>query len=230
MPKLLVLLATLALAGCQYPRDPDGTLEAVRGGTLVVGWTVDEPWVAGPGEGFEADLVRRLAEHLGAEVEWVELSEQEQAGALRRKTIDLGIGGYTNDAQLKREVSLTRSYVSTHLEVATPAGRPLADDLDGERVAVEAHTEGEGRLRQATKATVLAVESVTDAPGDADAVAAWDYELDDLRLRPTGKELVKERHVWALPPGENAWQVEVEGWLLDRGAEIARALREEGPA
>ena len=230
MKKLLVLLAALALGGCQYPRDPDGTLNAVRGGTLVVGWTVNEPWVAAEGEGLEADLVERLAEHLRADVEWVEMSEEEQLAALERKTIDVGIGGYTSDSQLKRKVALTRSYVSTHLEVATPAGRDLADDLEGEHVAVEAHSDGEGRLRQTTKAVVLPVESITDAPEDADAVAAWDYELDDLRLRPTNKELLKERHVWALPPGENAWQVEVEGWLLDRGAEISKSLREEEPS
>ena len=230
MKKVAVVLAALALGGCQYPRDPDGTLDAVRGGTLVVGWTVNEPWVAGEGQGLEADLVQQLAEHLGADVEWVEMSEEEQQAALERKTIDVGIGGYTNDSQLKRHVALTRSYVSTHLEVATPAGRDLADDLEGERVAVEAHSDGEGRLRQTTKAVVLPVESVTDAPDDADAIAAWYYELDDLQLRPTDEELVKERHVWALPPGENAWQVEVEGWLLDRGAEIARALREEQPS
>jgi polar amino acid transport system substrate-binding protein len=228
--RALLLLAVLALGGCQYPRDPDGTLDRVRGGILVAGWTVNDPWVAGEGDGLEPDLVRQLARQLDADVVWGEMSEEEQLEALERKTIDIGIGGYTNDSLLKRKVSLTRSFVSTHLEVATPAGRDLADDLAGARVAVEAHSAGEGRLRQATKAIVLPVESIADAPADADAIAAWDYELDDLRLRPTNKELVKERHVWALPPGENAWQVEVEGFLLDRGEEISQALREEGPS
>ena len=231
LPGLLSLLGVaVALQGCQYPRDPDGTLDGVRGGKLVVAWAVSEPWVAGEGEGLEPDLVKQLAQKLGAEITWVEMPESEMVAALERKTVDVAIAGLASTAEIRRKVSLTRSYVSTHLEVATPAGRELPGDLEGIRVAVEAHSPGEGRLRQTTEAIVLPVESIADFPEDAEAVAAWDYELDDLRLRPTNKELVKERHVWALPPGENGWQVEVEDFLLDRGAEIARALREEGPS
>jgi polar amino acid transport system substrate-binding protein len=228
--RTLVVIALFALAGCQYPRDPDGTLNRVRGGDLVVAWTLSEPWVAGEGEGLEADLVEQLAAELDAEITWVEMPESEMVEALERKTVDIAIGGLTSSALIKTKVSLTRSYVSTHLEVATPAGRELPGDLEGIRVAVEAHSPGEGRLRQTTEAIVLPVESINDFPESAEAVAAWDYELDDLGLRATNKELVKERHVWAVPPGENAWQIEVEGFLLDRGAEIARALREEAPS
>jgi polar amino acid transport system substrate-binding protein len=230
---LLLLTAALTVAACQFPRDPDGTLDRVRGGTMVVGWTVHEPWVIGtdgdaPG-GLEPDLMEALAREIGAEVEWAELPEAELGEALRRKVVDVGIGGLTVDSLLRREVSLTRSYVTAHLEVATPTGGDLPDDLEGTRVAVQAHSPGEGRLRQATKAIVVPVESLTALPDDVDAVAAWDFELDDLGLRPTEKELVEERHVIGLPMGENAWQVEVEGFLLDRGEEIARALRAEVP-
>jgi polar amino acid transport system substrate-binding protein len=227
---ILLLLAAGLLVGCQYPRDPDGTLDRVRGGTLVVGWTVSEPWVAAEGEGLEPDLMHELARTLDADIEWVEMPEQEMVEALERKTIDIAIGGFTNDSLLKRKVSLSRSYVSTHLEVATEDGGDIADDLEGVRVAVLAHSPGEGRLRQATKAIVLPTDDITDVPEGAGAVAAWDFELDDLGLRQTSKELVKERHVVALPPGENAWQVEVEHFLLDRGEEIAQALREQEPS
>jgi polar amino acid transport system substrate-binding protein len=74
------LLLVLA-AACDLPRDPEGTLERVRGGTLRVGVAHNPPWASlpAPGEaqGVEPRLVRALAAELGARVEWVAGGETE---------------------------------------------------------------------------------------------------------------------------------------------------------
>ncbi len=62
---VLLLAAALALGGCEYPRDPEGTLDRVRGGTLRVGISPSEPWVTlaenEPPAGVEVELVQEFA-------------------------------------------------------------------------------------------------------------------------------------------------------------------------
>jgi hypothetical protein len=46
-------------------------------------------------------------------------------------------------------------------------------------------------------------------------------------LTPSQHELATTDHVWALPPGENAWQAEVEQFLLQLShADVVHLLAE----
>ena len=70
----LLLLAAVLAVGCQYPRDPEGTLDRVRGGVMRVGVTHVDPWVkldGGTPSGVEVELLERFARTIDAEVEWV---------------------------------------------------------------------------------------------------------------------------------------------------------------
>ena len=63
---VLVACALMAalVAGCGVPRDPETTLERVRGGTLRAGITASEPWTTldgGQPGGVEVELVERFA-------------------------------------------------------------------------------------------------------------------------------------------------------------------------
>lgn len=52
------------LAACQYPRDPEDTLDYVQGDTLRVGVIDDPPWVDLSGKhpsGVEPELLREFA-------------------------------------------------------------------------------------------------------------------------------------------------------------------------
>lgn len=112
----LALLAVAALIGCDLPRDPEGTLNAVRGAELVVGVSEAPPWIEGGGrqpQGIEADIVRRLADALDADVRWMWLPAEEQVTRLARFEIHLAVGRHTRDSPLAREVGATRPwYVS----------------------------------------------------------------------------------------------------------------------
>jgi len=85
---LMVLSITALAAGCQYPRDPDGTLDRVEGGVMRVGVTHADPWVLAdddePSGGAEVELVRRFARDVGARIEWVHGSEEEVVDATKR--------------------------------------------------------------------------------------------------------------------------------------------------
>lgn len=127
----LALLALIA-SGCDLPRDPEGTLDRVRGGVLRVGLVEQEPWVRdaeGEPTGAEVTLVRELAAELGATPEFHPGGETELFERLEKFELDLVVGGITDATPYAKHVGLTlhhtkreeagttRSYV-----FATPPG------------------------------------------------------------------------------------------------------------
>ena len=92
---LPLLAAAALLAGCDaleaFPRDPEGTLERVRGGTLRAGILHAPPWVEALDEprGPEAEIVRTLARELDAEVLWVRGAPDQLLLLLEEHELDL---------------------------------------------------------------------------------------------------------------------------------------------
>lgn len=123
---LTVLVLCAALPGCELPADSTGTLERVRGATMVVGYTDARPWVIAGGQtpsGVEPALIRGFAQHLGARIEWIEGSESELVEELRDGRIDVLLAGLPKGAPWKKEVALTRPYLRHGL----PGGGAQAD-------------------------------------------------------------------------------------------------------
>jgi polar amino acid transport system substrate-binding protein len=229
-PVIVLLLAAIAAAGCQYPRDPDGTLNRVEGGVMRVGVTEADPWVLLEGDepsgGAEVEVARRFARDLGARIEWVQGSEEELVDAAKEGQVDLILAGLTSKSRWKKDVAFTRPYVDTRVVVGAPAGADMPDDFAGVPVAVELGSDEEGLLEQRTDARVVPVTDLASRAGEPAAV--HDYLLDDLDLTDTGTELGKAKHVMAVKLGENAFLVRLERFLLNREDEIRRLVAEEG--
>jgi polar amino acid transport system substrate-binding protein len=227
---VVLLLVATAATGCQYPRDPDGTLNRVEGGVMRVGVTEADPWVVLEGDrpvgGAEVELARRFARDVGARIEWVQGSEEELVEAAKEGQVDLIVGGLTSKSRWKKDVAFTRPYVETRTVVGVPAGESFPDDFAGVTVAAELGTEEEGLLAQRTEARVVPVASLEPRVGRPAAVPH--YLLDDLRLTDSGTELDKAKRVMAVKLGENAFLVRLERFLLNREDEIERLLVEEG--
>jgi polar amino acid transport system substrate-binding protein len=219
MRRMGVLVATVlvVLAGCGWPRDAGTTLEDVRGGVLRVGVTENPPWVRMAGDGTpvgaEAELARMLATRLGATVEWYPGSESALMAALKDRVLDVVIGGLDSAAPWIAEASLTRPYVTMRTLVAAPPGTAVPDDLAGVKVAVQGGT-AEVAALAAEDAEVMTVPEVTGDEGVPVVVGEW--RLTELGLTGSDHELGKHEHVWAVPPGENGWQAEVERFLLEQ--------------
>jgi polar amino acid transport system substrate-binding protein len=116
-----------------FPRDPEGTSERVRGGPLRVGLVEASPWVvreSGAPGGIEGDLVRKLAEELGAKPEWRWGGEQAHMEALERFELDLVIGGITKRTPWKKTVGLTDSYYQKHVWATAPGENAWIKLLD----------------------------------------------------------------------------------------------------
>jgi polar amino acid transport system substrate-binding protein len=228
--KALVLLALLAvlLTGCQIPQDTDGTSDRIRrDGVLRAGISESDPFVilqpGKPPAGAEVRLVERFARTLGARVEWVEGSEEEQVDALKEGAIDVMATGLTSKSQWKNEVAFTRPYLTTETVVGVPIGSTLPSDLTNVRVVAERGTEAVGLTERKTKALVAPVGRVpAHVPA---AVGTW--LLGDLGLMPI-TTLKEDQHVMAVRNGENELMVSLERFLLDREGAARRLVDQEG--
>ena len=223
-------MCAVLLAGCQFPRDVDGTLAKVRGGEIRAGIVPNEPWVtldgAEPG-GVEVELLEEFARAQDAEIRWVRGAESELIEALEGGQLDVVIGGLTRDSAHQQMVTLTRPYATTEAIFAAPRGVDVPDDLDSVRVGVEAHTPVAAELERQTDAEPVPLDSIEGFDGP---VVVEDHLADDLGLVRTNRSLLEEEHVFAVTHGENAFLTTLERFLLDRGREAIRKLdREDAP-
>ena len=132
---LAPVVTALASCGLSIPTDPDGTLDRVRtDGVLRVGASPRPGWVelpdSGPPRGREADLVTGFADHLGAEVEWTVSGEAHLVTLLEDGSIDLAVGGFTQDNAWVDKVGLTRPYTGTHVVMVPMGENALQSDLE----------------------------------------------------------------------------------------------------
>lgn len=228
----LKLCATLiclsVMTSCGIPKDPEGTLERVSGGTLRVGVAEAPPWVEltdeGP-RGVEVSLVEDFAASIDATITWVPGSESELAEAIYMREIDLMIGGLAGTSSLSSEVTLTHPYFTSALVVGVPEGSDVPEDIAGMRVAAEIGSAAAGLLAK-TDAEVVRVEDVTTFDGP---IATEDFFLEDLGLTDTGVRLQETDHVMGVPHGENAFLVALERFLLARPDEVENLLGAEQP-
>jgi polar amino acid transport system substrate-binding protein len=224
MPRLLALLTAVLMAACTLPRDPEGTLDRVEGGEMLVGITEHPPWtiLGDQPSGAEVALVEAFAEDLGARVEWVEGAHDELLSALEQRELDLVIGGFTADDPWSTRVTFIQPYTKVRTIIGVAPGALPPDSLEGVRVSVEAHTETVALL---TKEDAVPLE-VEDLDASHPPVAAPEYEVRHLGLQPSDVVLAEDQHVIAAPHGENAWIVRLERFLRSQRSRIPTLLEE----
>src|SRR5215217_3640772 len=223
------VLVVLIAAGCDFPRDPRGTLEGVQNGTMRVGIVENNPWMQmekGHASGVEVELLKGFARELGAEVSFVPGTTPELLEAAKEAEVDVLIGGFTSTSpgvSEGKEAGVTGSYLTTRFVVGVPPGRPTFDALSGREIAVE-HIDGTAALLKAEGAVPVPVDDLSTAEIP---VATYRWQLEAWGFKPTGVELPEEKHVMAVPLGENGWLVELERFLRVQREEARELLREE---
>jgi polar amino acid transport system substrate-binding protein len=221
------ILAALTLNACGIPRDSEGTLDRVEGGTMRVGITENPPWTdlsSGEPAGVEADLIEGFAETLQAQVEWFDGSEAELMEALEKRELDVVVGGFTADDPWAQVVTFTQPYAEISTLVGVPAGQQPPQEIEGLRVFTERGHETAALVEDAGGVPVE-LDDLSESPG---LVAAEEWELETLGLVPSEIELDKAQHVVAVPLGENAWLVRLERYLSARAASVDDLLQEHG--
>jgi ABC-type amino acid transport substrate-binding protein len=113
-----VFAIILGLAACGLPRDPDRTSERIASThELRVGVTDNGEWVDASGaepQGIEPELVRQVAERIGAKVLWSRGSETSLAQSLKHHELDLAIGGFDQKTPWKSIAGVSLPFAETH--------------------------------------------------------------------------------------------------------------------
>lgn len=228
MGRLLALLLVLPVMACDMPRDPEGTLQRVRGAEMVVGAAESDPFVIfendEPAAGIEVRLVEAMAADFDADIQWVTGSEEELLSALEIGELDLVIGGLASTNPWSANVTFTHPYLTTFTGIGVPEHDQVGEDISGMKVSAERGTDIIGLLRE-TDAEVVEVDDISTTDGAA-AIDSWLF--DDLELFDSDVRLNETDHVMAVPHGENAWLSAIERFLLAREDEIESLLEEEG--
>ncbi len=227
--KTLAAVLLVILAGCddlRFPRDPEGTLEAVMATrTMTVAAVNHPPWVVSDGEalsGAEISLVEDFAKELDVTIEWRRLSAFSALEGLEQGEVDLAIGGFTqSDVSPHAGAAPTYAYFTSTLLVGAAPDAAIPADLAGEEVRVPPYVIASQLVRDEGG---VAVEDT--GPGAATGlVASPHWQLEERGLVPTKIELRRDKHVIAVPQGENAWIMRLERFLRRASDGMAERLR-----
>jgi polar amino acid transport system substrate-binding protein len=225
-----LLLAALLSTGCDFPRDPRGTLEQVQeGGTMRVGVVANEPWTRvedGQASGVEVELLKEFAGELGTEAVFVQGTVPELLEAARLGEVDVVAGGFTSTSpgvSEGKEAGTTSPYLTIRFLVGVPPNMSTFDDLSGREVAVERIDSTAVALRE-EGAVPVPVEDLSSADMP---IAAYPWQLEEWGFEPTGIKLPEEQHIMAVPLGENGWLLRLERFLRANREEAGTLLREE---
>ena len=126
---LIVALVALTCLGCDFPRDPRGTLGKVQGGTMRVGIVDHVPWTrmeGGRPSGVEVELLKDFARGLDAEISFVPGTTPELLETARQGEVDVLVGGFTSTSPgvgEGKEAGVTGSYLTTRFVVGVSPGR-----------------------------------------------------------------------------------------------------------
>jgi polar amino acid transport system substrate-binding protein len=130
-----ILSCALALAAlhCDLPRDPEKTLQRVRGDVIRVGVSETKGLVGRNGDeatGLEADVVRGFAKSIGAKVEWHWGSQEKQLEALSQHDLEIVAGGLTKKSPWKSKVALTRPFIEPRVLAVPPGENAFLKELE----------------------------------------------------------------------------------------------------
>jgi polar amino acid transport system substrate-binding protein len=225
----LLALSALVSASCNFPRDPRGTLEGVQNGTMRVGIVDNDPWTQmedGRASGIEVELLKDFARELGADTTFVPGTTPELLEASKEAEVDVLVGGFTSTSpgvSEGKEAGVTGTYLTTRFVVGVPPGTHAFDDLSGRKIAVE-RIDGTAALLKEEGAVPVPVDDLSAAEMP---VVAYEWQLKAWGFEPSGVELPEEKHIMAVPLGENGWLVALERFLREHREEAEELLREE---
>ncbi|MDT0691645.1 transporter substrate-binding domain-containing protein [Salegentibacter sp. F188] len=145
---LFIVICLSCLSSCDnYPQDTYGTFEEVKGGTLLVGYAENPPWVIASERelaGIEVELIKGFAKSINAEIEWVNKNQHLLLEELEHRNLHFVISGLTKSTPWTSRVSVTGSFLEYQGQkhvIAVPPGEhrllfELEDFLNEEEGAI----------------------------------------------------------------------------------------------
>ncbi|MFA9441576.1 amino acid ABC transporter substrate-binding protein [Uliginosibacterium sp. sgz301328] len=206
---MLALAAVAVLAACGKKEDaPAPTTEAPAASALpskiVVGLDDNFPPMGFRDEknelvGFDIDLAREAAKHLGVEVEFKPIDWNAKEAELNGKRVDVLWNGLTITEQRKQNIGFSKPYLENHQIIVVRAGSPIKTkaDLAGKVVGVQ---EGSSAV-EAVEKDDATLKSLKEFKKFGDNVTAL-LDLTAGRLDAIVVDEVVGRYYTAKKPGD----------------------------
>ncbi|ARS34544.1 hypothetical protein CA264_03295 [Pontibacter actiniarum] len=208
-----VLGCFLLLVGCDnYPRDPEHTLENVKGHVLRVGVASNGKWAQADGaspSGIEVELVKGFAKELGAEIEWLPDAQSNILEKVEVHELDMAIGGFTKTSPWVKHLAFSQPHHTEKIKVGTLPSRTLPEEIEDLPVHVRRNSQAAVYVKKKEGQPVY-VDQLQPGPY---LVAATEEELQQLGLRVSDYTLHKEEYVVAIPKGENAFLMRLDKYI-----------------
>ncbi|MDQ3742688.1 MAG: glutamate ABC transporter substrate-binding protein [Actinomycetota bacterium] len=160
-------------------------------------------------EGFDVDLGRRIAEHLGVEPKFIEAISDNRIPFLQDGTADLILSTMTITAERDQEIDFSEPYFIARGRILVPQGSDIkgVGDLAGKKVCTALGSTYEETLKkEAPKADLRLVDSYSEClelvQNEAvDAVSTDDVILTGMIIQDDTLELVEAEPLTTEPYG-----------------------------
>ena len=214
---LFLILFFLILQACEsYPNDPENSHEEARGDTLRVGVIEAPPWIVfenGEISGVEAEIIKGFAKEIDAEVEWVKGTEEELMPLLEEFELHLVAGGITSSTPWKKHIGLTGTYKKEKVFICNTTGELVPEEIEGKKVGVKKGT-AVGAYVKKKKGIPVFLDSLESYKG---LIAVYEHEKEKFGCQGSSLTIKTEKHVLAVPRGENNLLMTLEEFLNEAG-------------
>jgi polar amino acid transport system substrate-binding protein len=166
------LIATAAVATFASARAQDNAIDKIKArGKLLAGVKFDTPPFGSLGDnnepvGFDIDLVRKVAEHIGVPVELVSVTSTTRVPMLVSGNVDLIAASMTHTRERDKTIDFSITYYTGGQSLLVPKSSTITGlkDLDGKQVSVQQGTTLEKNIAAAApKATIVAFKDYNSA-------------------------------------------------------------------
>lgn len=209
----------------------------VEKGEVTIGVKFDVPPFgfenpqSGEVEGFDVDMGKYIAEHLGVEPKFVEAISDNRIPFLQDGTVDIILSTMTITTDREAEIDFAGPYFIANGRILVPEDSDIAgiEDLTGKKVCTAIGSTYESTLKeQAPEADLKTVEAYSDCltliqNGQVDAVSTDNVILtgmiiqsgEDFPLKLVGDNLTTEPYGVGLPNKTDDMREFVNGVLQD---------------
>ena len=212
----------------QFPEDTTmGKLQAA--GEIKIGVKYDVPPFGFKNpqnneiEGFDVDLGKHIAEHIGVQPKFVEAISDNRIPFLQDGTADLILSTMTITAERDLEIDFSEPYFIARGRILVPKGSDIkgVDDLAGKKVCTALGSTYEETLKkEAPKADLRLVDSYSECLELVQNKAVDAVSTDDVIL--TG--MIIQDDTLELEPGEELTTAPYGAGIKDNDAEMKKAV------
>ena len=201
------------------------TLEEVKSQeTMRVGVRFDAPPYgyiddAGQNAGYDIDIVKNIAEKLGVEIEFIQVTGKTRIPMLESSKVDVLVAATTHTRKRDEQIDFTIPYLMTGSQLVTKSGSGIIAlaDLDGKTVATVQGTTGEKIVREQAPGAELQVYQewpqafLALKQGLADAICVGQFvgakfAAEDGDFQLVGPLLLEEPIAMGVRENDSAWR------------------------